>query len=64
MFEGTDILLVPVGGYYTLDAKQAIEVINQIEPKIVIPMHYKLPGLSFNLAAVDDFVSYWLSSDL
>ncbi|HNW19937.1 MAG TPA: MBL fold metallo-hydrolase [bacterium] len=53
---GTDILLVPVGGYYTLDAKQAIEVINQIEPKIVIPMHYKLPGLSFNLAAVDDFV--------
>ena len=53
---GTDILLVPVGGYYTLDAKQAIEVINQIEPKIVIPMPYKLPGLSFNLAAVDDFV--------
>jgi len=37
----TDILLVPVGGKYTIDAKQAIEVINQIEPRIVIPMHYR-----------------------
>jgi len=53
---GTDILLVPVGGHYTLDAKRAIEAINQIEPKIVIPMHYQLPGLKFDLNTVDDFV--------
>lgn len=53
---GTDILLVPVGGHYTLDAKRAIEAINQIEPKIVIPMHYQLPGLKFELNAVDDFI--------
>jgi len=38
---GTDILLIPVGGKYTLDAKKAVEVISQIEPRIVIPMHYK-----------------------
>ncbi len=34
------VLLVPVGGHYTIDAKQAVEVINEIEPSIVIPMHY------------------------
>ena len=37
-----DILMIPVGGTYTIDAKTAVEVINQIEPKIVIPMHYKV----------------------
>lgn len=37
---GTDILLIPVGGKYTLDAKKAVEVVSQIEPRIVIPMHY------------------------
>ena len=36
-----DILLIPVGGYYTIDAKEAVAVIKQIEPSIVIPMHYK-----------------------
>ncbi len=39
-----DILMIPVGGTYTIDAKTAVEVINQIEPKIVIPMHYKVEG--------------------
>ena len=43
---GTDILLIPVGGKYTLDAKKAVEVISQIEPRIVIPMHYKTPDLA------------------
>ncbi len=38
--DGVDILLIPVGGFYTIDAKQASEVITEIEPKIVIPMHY------------------------
>jgi len=38
---GADILMVPVGGKYTLDAKKAVEVVSQIEPRIVIPMHYK-----------------------
>lgn len=41
-----DILMIPVGGTYTIDAKTAIEVINQVEPKIVIPMHYMVPGHS------------------
>jgi len=39
--DGVDILLIPVGGYYTLDAETAVKVVTQIEPKIVIPMHFK-----------------------
>ena len=38
---GTDVLFIPVGGGEVFDAKQAVEAIGQIEPKIIIPMHYK-----------------------
>jgi L-ascorbate metabolism protein UlaG (beta-lactamase superfamily) len=51
-----DILLIPVGGTYTLDAKEAVEVINQIEPRIVIPMHYKTPGVKVDLDPVEKFI--------
>jgi len=53
---GTDILLIPVGGKYTLDAKTAMEVISQIEPRIIIPMHYKTPELKIDLDPVDKFI--------
>jgi len=53
---GTDILFVPVGGVYTIGPRLAAEVVGQIQPKIVIPMHYQVPGLSFQLAPVDDFL--------
>jgi L-ascorbate metabolism protein UlaG (beta-lactamase superfamily) len=54
---GTDILLIPVGGKYTLDAKKAVEVITQLEPRIVIPMHYQAPGLKIEgLDGVDKFI--------
>ena len=51
-----DILMIPVGGTYTIDAKTAVEVINQIEPKIVIPMHYKISGSSSPLDGPEKFV--------
>jgi len=53
--EGADILMIPVGGVYTLNAKGAAQVISQIEPRIVIPMHYKVPGLKVNIDGVDKF---------
>jgi len=53
---GADILLVPVGGTYTLDAKNAVEVVSQIEPRIVIPMHYKIKNLKINLDGVEKFI--------
>lgn len=54
-----DIVLVPVGGFYTIDAERASEIITQLEPKVVIPMHYKIPGISApfdQLLPVSDFV--------
>lgn len=53
---GADILIIPVGGTYTLDAKEAVEVIGQVEPKIIIPMHYRLPGLTIKLDPVEEFL--------
>jgi L-ascorbate metabolism protein UlaG (beta-lactamase superfamily) len=50
-----DVLLLPVGGVYTIDADDAFEVVKQLNPRIVIPMHYKTPSLSFNLAPVEEF---------
>lgn len=52
----TDILLVPVGGTYTIDSKTASDIVSSLEPKIVIPMHYMLPGLKFELSPVGDFL--------
>jgi len=54
--EGTDILLIPVGGIYTINAQKAVEVVSQIEPRLVIPMHYQLPGLIAKLDPVEKFI--------
>lgn len=51
-----DILLIPVGGKSTIDAKLAAETIRQIEPRIAIPMHYKIPGLKVDLDPVEPFL--------
>jgi L-ascorbate metabolism protein UlaG (beta-lactamase superfamily) len=48
--------MIPVGGKYTLGAKQAVEVISQLEPRIIIPMHYKVPGLKIDIESLDAFV--------
>jgi len=56
LLSGTDILLIPVGGKYTIDAQKAVEVVAQIEPRIVIPMHYKVPGLKVDLDTADKFI--------
>ena len=58
--DGVDVLFVPVGGYHTLDAKMAVSVISEIEPRIIIPMHYQREGLSpaffDHLAPVSQFL--------
>jgi L-ascorbate metabolism protein UlaG (beta-lactamase superfamily) len=41
-----DVLIIPVGGEYTIDATQAAELVRTIEPKIIIPMHFKVPKLN------------------
>lgn len=39
--DGVDVLMIPVGGVYTIDAKQAAEIVKEIEPTYILPMHYK-----------------------
>jgi L-ascorbate metabolism protein UlaG (beta-lactamase superfamily) len=51
-----DILLAPVGGFYTMDAKVAARVCESIAPKVVIPMHYKTGKCSYPIAGVEDFL--------
>lgn len=54
---GTDILLIPIGGKFTLDAKKAVEVISQVEPRIVIPMHYNDGNVNIpDLDSLEKFV--------
>jgi L-ascorbate metabolism protein UlaG (beta-lactamase superfamily) len=48
-----DVLLVPVGGQYTLDAERAAEVIAQIEPRIIVPMHYQTPTYKYSETPLD-----------
>ncbi|MFH1527427.1 MAG: MBL fold metallo-hydrolase [Bacteroidota bacterium] len=51
-----DILMIPVGGNFTIEAKEAVKIISQIEPSIIIPMHYFIPKLKIKLEGVDKFL--------
>ena len=51
-----DILFIPVGGFYTIDASVASQVCNQLKPKVVIPMHFKTPKCAYPIADVEDFL--------
>ncbi|MBZ9569902.1 MBL fold metallo-hydrolase [Patescibacteria group bacterium] len=51
-----DILMIPVGGVYTISAKGASKIISQLEPKIVIPMHYFIPKLKIKLEGLNKFL--------
>jgi L-ascorbate metabolism protein UlaG (beta-lactamase superfamily) len=50
-----DVLLVPVGGLCTVSPAEAAEVVSQLEPKLVVPMHYQVPGINLNLEPLDRF---------
>ncbi len=52
-----DIMLIPVGGVYTIDAKEACDIIDRVKPCVVIPMHYKTSALTFSLGDVSEFTS-------
>jgi L-ascorbate metabolism protein UlaG (beta-lactamase superfamily) len=51
-----DILMIPIGGKYTISAKESFKIMSQIEPKITIPMHYKIPKLKISLSGLDNFL--------
>ena len=51
-----DVLLLPVGSVSTINASMAAEIVRQLEPKVVVPMHFKTPALSRELEPVDKFL--------
>lgn len=62
--DGVDILLVPVGGKEVLTSSQAVEVVNLLEPKIVIPMRYRVADLDREMATVTRFLSEMSAKDV
>lgn len=51
-----DVLMVPVGGFFTIDAAAADKIIEQLDPKIILPMHYLTDKISIPIKTVDDFL--------
>lgn len=51
-----DILFVPIGGTYTINSTQAADIVKEIEPKIIIPMHYSVPGLNVKIDGPQKFL--------
>lgn len=51
-----DILLIPVGGTYTIDAEEAVKVAAQLNPRLIIPMHFKTPVMNFPITGVELFL--------
>jgi L-ascorbate metabolism protein UlaG (beta-lactamase superfamily) len=51
-----DVLMAPVGGYYTIGPEEARDVAERLGAKVIIPMHYKTEALGFPIQPVDDFL--------
>ena len=53
-----DVLMIPVGGFFTVDAAKALEIVRRIAPRIVIPMHYRGDGFGYGvLSTADAFIA-------
>ncbi len=59
-----DILLVPVGGNYTIDAELAKEYVDRLMPSVIIPMHYKTDDVDMDIDGVDAFLDYFDKEDV
>ena len=52
--QNLDALMIPIGGHYTIDAEQAAETVSQLQPRVVIPMHYRGGSFGFDVIATAD----------
>ncbi len=52
-----DVLLIPIGGTYTLSPHEATEFVNRLKNKLIIPMHYKTEKLGFPIKPLSDFIA-------
>lgn len=56
--QGVDVLLVPVGGFYTIDAQEAAQLVKALRPRIVVPMHYRSATFGYEvLTTVEDYLA-------
>ncbi len=51
-----DVLLLPVGGFYTIGPAEAKQVMEQLEPRLTVPMHFKTPSINFPIETVEPFL--------
>ena len=55
-----DVLMIPVGGFFTIDAKTAKNLCDRLRPRVVIPMHYRGKNFGYDvIAPVEDFLALW-----
>ena len=57
--KGVDILMIPVGGVYTIDGDEAAQLVKALSPAIVFPMHYLTPDVVFPLEPPDKFEAHF-----
>lgn len=67
--EGTDVLLIPIGGYYTINTGTALHIIEHVKPKVVIPMHFNTDVMNFPITDEEQFAKetcadYWDSTEI
>lgn len=56
--KGLDLIMVPVGGFYTIDAQQAKALMDELQPRVVVPMHYRGEGFGYDvIGPVEDYLA-------
>lgn len=51
-----DVLMVPVGGYYTISPDEAVKVVEELKPRYVLPMHYKTDYIKYPISGPEEFL--------
>ena len=65
LVKGCDALLIPVGGYYTIDAKTAKKVADAIAPRVLVPMHYRFDAHGYpEIGTLDEFLALYEAKDI
>ena len=61
---GVDVLFIPIGGTYTIDAKAAKCIVDELKPVCAVPMHFKTPDLSIEIADEKEFLSFYPTDEI
>jgi len=55
--ENVDVMMIPVGGYYTINTDEALEIVRRVKPRVVVPMHFKTDRIDYPIETADRFAS-------